>query len=76
MIDKQGRVLLDFTKSLGLCVANSRTGSCDFTGIFSKGCSVVDYCLLLKDDLGVVWNYKVVSMTEFVNAFHANCIID
>ena len=76
MIDKQGRVLLDFTKLLGLCVTNGRTGSGDFTCIFSKGCSVVDYCLLFKDDLGVVWNFKVVSTTEFVNAFHANCIID
>ena len=53
VINEQGRVLLDFTRLLGLCVANDRAGSGDFTCISSKGCSEVDYCLLFKDDLGV-----------------------
>ena len=76
VINEQGRALLDFTRSLGLCVANGRAGSGDFTCISSKGCSVVDYCLLFKDDLGVVSNFKVVTMTEFVDAFHADCIVE
>ena len=76
VINEQGRALLDFTRSLGLCVANGRAGSGDFTCISSKGCSVVDYCLLFKDDLGVVLNFKVVTMTEFVDAFHADCIVE
>ena len=75
-INKQGRVLLDFTRSLGLCVANGRAGSGDFNCISSKGCSVVDYCLLLKDDTRVVLNFKVVSLTEFVEAFHADGIVE
>ena len=54
VIEEQGRVLLDFTRLLGLCVANSGAESGDFTCISSKGCSIVDYCLLFKDDLGVV----------------------
>ena len=37
---------------------------------------MVDYCLLFKDDLGVVSNFKVVTMTEFVDAFHADCIVE
>ena len=54
VIDEQGRVLLAFTMLLGLCAANSRAGCDDFTCISSTGCSIVDYCLLFKDDLGVV----------------------
>ena len=76
VINEQGRVLLDFTRSLGLCVANSRAGSGDFTCISSRGRSVVDYCLLFKDDLGVISNFKVVSMAEFVDAYHAECIVE
>ena len=57
-------------------MANSRGGSGNFNCFSSKGCSVVDYCLLFKDDLGVVSNFKVVTMTEFVDAFHADCIVE
>ena len=76
VINEQGRVLLNFTRSLGHCVAIGRPGSGDFTCTSSKGRSVVDYCLLFKDDLGVMSNFKVVSMTEFVDTFHANCIVE
>ena len=32
---------------------------------------MVDYCLVFKDDLEVISDYKVVSMTDFVDRFHA-----
>ena len=50
-------------------MVNGRVGSGDFTCVTSKGSSVVDYCLVFKDDLEVISDFKVVSMTDFVDRF-------
>ena len=52
-------------------VVNGRIGSGDFTCVSSKGSSVVDYCLVFKDDLELISDFKVVSMADFVDRFHA-----
>ena len=76
VINEQGRMMVDWTRSLGLCMVNGRVGSGDFTCVSPKGSSVVDYCLLFKDDLEVISDFEVVSMTDFVDRFHAGRVVE
>ena len=76
VINEQGRMMVDWTRSLGLCMVNGRVGSGDFTCVSPKGSSVVDYCLLFKDDLEVIADFEVVSMTDFVDRFHAGRVVE
>ena len=62
-------MMMDWTRLLGLCVVNGRIGSGDFTCVSSKGSSVVDYCLVFKDDLGVISDFNMVSMSDFVGRY-------
>ena len=53
-------------KDLGLYFVNGRRGSDAFTCILSRGSSVVDYCMIFREDLPRISNFVVKSMSECV----------
>ena len=61
---EQGEALVSFLRSSGLCLVNERVGQDNFTCISSKGCSVVDYCLVFQEDLNMVSQFQVKKMSE------------
>ena len=61
---EQGEVLVTFLRSFGLCLVNGRVGQDNFTCISSKGCSVVDYCLVFQEDLNMVSQFQGKTMAE------------
>ena len=44
--NSQGETYVDFLSSVNMAVVNGRKGQDAFTCISSKGCSVVDYCIV------------------------------
>ena len=62
---EQGEALVSFLRSSGLCLVNERVGQDNFTCISSKGCSVVDYCLVFQEDLNMVSQFQVKTMSEY-----------
>ena len=52
----QGELLLiECMQSSGLCFMNRCKGHDDFTYVSSKGCLVVDYCLVLTEDPNYIY---------------------
>ena len=47
----QGELLIECMRCSGMCFVNGWKGADEFTCISSKGCSVVDYCLVPAEDL-------------------------
>ena len=43
---------------------NGRKGRDAFTCVSGRGCSVVDYCIVGKKDLGMIESFKVMDMSE------------
>ena len=51
--NSQGETFVDFLSSVNMAVVN---------GISSKGCSVVDYCIVGADNFELIDNFKVLTM--------------
>ena len=49
-----------------LTVVNGRKGRDAFTCISGRGCSVVDYGIVGKEDFGMIEGFKVMTMSEVV----------
>ncbi len=45
-------------------VVNGRKGRDAFTCVSSRGCSVVEYCIIDKEDFGMIESFKVMTMSE------------
>ena len=60
----QGELLIECMQSSGLCFVNGRKGNDDFTSVSSKGCSVVDNCLLPTEDLNFIDDFTVTTMSK------------
>ena len=60
-----------FTEFCDMCVLNGR--NClknDYTSISTKGCAVVDYCLVPHDSLNNFCEFKVTRSTEIISDLH------
>ena len=64
--NSQGETFVDFLSSVNMAVVNGRKGQDAFTCIYSKGCSVVDYCIVGVDNFELIDNFKVLTMSECV----------
>ena len=64
--NSQGETFVDFLSSVNMAVVNGRKGQDAFTCISSKGCSVVDYCIVGVDNFELIDNFKVLTMSECV----------
>ena len=62
--NEQGEMLVECMKSSGLCFVNGRRGVDEFTCISSTGRSVVDYCLVLFEELANMENFMVRTMLQ------------
>lgn len=79
--DAYGRRLLEVCKTTKLLIANGRLGLDkgigDFTFCGEKGCSVVDYLLVLLIDFETISSFEICEFTEFSDhagiAFGLNC---
>ena len=49
-----------------MAVVNVRKGRDAFTCVSGRGCSVVDYCIVGKEYLGMIEGLKVMIMSEVV----------
>ena len=52
--------------SVNMGVVNGRKGRDAFTCVSSKGCSVVDYCIVGVDNIDLIDNFKVATMSECI----------
>ena len=60
--------MTDFLINANMCILNGRNFiSNDFTSISSKGCSVVDYCLVSYDQLISFEKFTVIRAAELIN---------
>ena len=64
-INTHGQQLLDCLRATGLCILNGR-GKDNFTYVSTLGCSVVDYCLVLRDDFHSFSDFSVQKMSDLV----------
>ena len=64
--NSQGEAFVDFLRSVNMGVVNSRKGRDAFTCVSSKGCSVVDYCIVGVDNIDLIDNLKVATMSECI----------
>ena len=64
--NSQGEVLVDFLSSVNMAVVNGRKGRDAFACVSSKGCSVVDYCIVGVDHFDLIDNFKVSTMSECI----------
>ena len=62
--NSQGELLIECMRGSGMCFANGRKGADEFTCISSKGCSVVDYCLVPAEDLDDIDGFMVETMSR------------
>ena len=66
--NKYGHVLIDFLINCNLCMLNGRNNTAnDFTSISSRGCSVVDYCLVGYEKLDIFQDFRVRRSTELID---------
>ena len=61
--NSHGLQLIDFMRPLDLCMLNGR-GKDHYTYISSLGCSVVDYCLVEKEDFDNFSNFEVTTVSD------------
>ena len=63
---------VDSMRNSGLCFVNGRKDNNDFTYVSSKGCSVVDYCLVLTGDYNYIDEFSVTAMSKCEATLHAD----
>ena len=54
---------------------NGRKGRDAFTCVSGKGCSVVDYCLVSKENFHIIENFKVTTMSESVEEMDCRGVV-
>ena len=64
MKNSQGELLIECMQNSGMCFVNGRKGADEFTCISSKGCSVVDYCLVPTEELDGIDDFMVETMSR------------
>ena len=63
-----GDILIEFLINANMYILNGRNYvNNDFTSISTKGCSVVDYCLVSHDNLSMFDNVSVVRSVDAIN---------
>ena len=69
-LNSHGQTLLDFLINGNLCILNGRCGpqSNEYTCVSNKGASVVDYGLVLHEDLDLYSNFEVIRARELCAA--------
>ena len=55
---------MNLVDSPGLCIVNGRVGKVGFTCVSGRGRSVVDYCLLPGEELDIIEEFRIVTMTD------------
>jgi len=64
-----GDHLIQFLIDSNMCMLNGRNFvQNDFTSVSTKGCSVVDYCLLSHDNLQIFTDFKVTHVSDVLNS--------
>jgi len=65
-----GELFIEFLINCNMCMLNGRfsTDHDNFTSVSSKGASVVDYCVVPHSDLYLCQNFKVLPVTNLINA--------
>ena len=64
--NSQGEAFVDFLRSVNMGVVNGRKGRDAFTCVSSKGCSVVEYCIVGVDNFDLTDNFKVATLSECI----------
>ena len=64
--NSQGETFVDFLSSVNMAVVNGSKGQDAFTCISSKGCSVVDDCVVGVENFELIDNFNVLTMSEGV----------
>ena len=62
--NSQSEAFVDFLRSTSITEVNGRKGRDAFTRVSGKGCLVVDYCLVSREDFHIIENFKVTTMSE------------
>ena len=62
----QGEGFVDFLRSTEMCVVNGRKGRDAFTCVSGRGGSVVDYCVVEAEELDMIENFRITTMSEAV----------
>ena len=65
--NSNGKQLMDFLRAFNLCMLNGRGKKDNFTYVSSLGRSVVDCCLVHKDDFHMYSNFTVKTPSELVS---------
>ena len=65
--NNQGEEFVDFLRNVNMGVVNGRKGKDAFTCVSSKGCSIVDYCVVGAEHFDLIDNFRVVTMTECID---------
>ena len=73
--NSQGEALVDFLRSTSMTEVNGRKGRDAFTCVSGKGCSVVDYCLVSKENFHIIENFKVTTMSESVEEMDCRGVV-
>ena len=64
--NNQGEAFVDFVRSVDMGVVNGRKGIDGFTCVLERGSSVVDYCIVGEQNMGLIDNFKVTTMNESI----------
>lgn len=62
-INSHGLQLLNFLKHLDICMLNGR-GKDNYTYVSPRECSVIDYCLVPKEEYGLFSNFEVCTVSD------------
>ncbi len=68
-ISKYGEMLIDFLRDSKCCVIDGRVGHDDFTLVYVKGKSVVDYITVPHESMNNRVNFCVLSRDELIKCF-------
>ena len=66
--NRQGEDVMDFLGNTGIRVVNGRSGRDGFTCVSGRGSSVLDYCHVGVESLGLLCNFTVTTMSESIDA--------
>ena len=66
---RNGDALIDLLIECNMCIVNGRVGTQDYTNISSIGKSVVDYLLVPHEQLQVITEFKVQTISDLINSY-------
>ena len=65
--NSQGEEFVDFLRSVNVGVVNGRKGKDAFTCVSNRGCSVVDYCVVVAENFSLINNFRAITMAECID---------